>query len=109
MLALDFGCGVERAMLARAMSDVSISTAEKRREVLMGIFLHQSQKWAYCQRGDLLRRLVPWGVIVRLVEKFAYGEIDQVRPAHKRSMTARRHDDQLPFRQGTVYLGIFFD
>jgi hypothetical protein len=40
MLALDFGGGAARAMLARAMSDVSTSTAERRREVLMDIFLH---------------------------------------------------------------------
>jgi len=44
-----------------------------------------------------------------LVEKFAYREIDQVGSAVESSVVTRRHNDQLPVRQGSVYLGVLFD
>jgi hypothetical protein len=44
MLALDFGAGAARAMLARAIADASKSTEEKRCEALMDFFLPWSRQ-----------------------------------------------------------------
>src|SRR6202171_1858780 len=53
--------------------------------------------------------LVRWGIAIRLVEKFAYREIDQRGPALEGSVTACRHNDQLSTRQIAEYFGILFD
>jgi len=61
----------------------------------------------YRSCGD--SQLVRWGFIVWLVEKFAYREIDQVRPAVKRSVLTRRHYEQLRMRQSAKYLGVLLN
>lgn len=47
--------------------------------------------------------------IVWLVEEFADSEADQLRSALECAMSRSRHDEQLPVRQSSKYLGSLFD
>lgn len=46
--------------------------------------------------------LVGLCIAIGLIQKLAYSEIDQVRSFVKRSVVARRHNDVLPVRPGSV-------
>ena len=54
-------------------------------------------------------QLMWWGGIIGLVQKLPYCEINQLRSLVECSVVARWHNDELPIRQISEYLGIFFD